>query len=172
MLNDIDLVLSRYDAGEISRRDVLAALLAVALPAPPRSQAATPLVGRATQLNHATLYVQSVERSQEFYQKLFGMPILTRQGQGVNLRAGAGFLGLYPARERGVPRIDHICLSVDGFDAKRVLAKLQPLNLNAGISERGDTEELYFDDPDGISVQIQDTRYRGGVGRLGDRDPA
>jgi hypothetical protein len=48
---------------------------------------------------------------------------------------------------------------------------LQSLKLNAGISQRGDTEELYFDDPDGISVQIQDTRYRGGVGRLGDRDP-
>ena len=172
MLNEIDDVLSRYDAGEISRRDVLASLLALALPSNARHQAVAPLVGRATQLNHATLYVQSVERSQDFYQRMFGMPVLTRQGQGVNLRAGAGFLGLYPARDRGAPRIDHICLAVDEFDAKRVLSKLQPLNLNAEISQRGDTEELYFDDPDGISVQIQDTRYRGGVGRLGDRDPS
>jgi hypothetical protein len=90
----------------------------------------------------------------------------------VNLRAGAGFVGLYPAADRGTPRIDHICLSVDAFDAKSVLRRLQALKLNAGIVRRGDTEELYFDDHDGISVQIQDTRYRGGVGRLGDRDPA
>ena len=34
------------------------------------------------------------------------------------------------------------------------------------------TRGIYFDDPDGISIQVQDTRYRGGVGRLGDRDPA
>jgi catechol-2,3-dioxygenase len=168
---NVDRVLNRYDAGEMSRRELVAALLAIAVPSAAQGQVSPPLVGQATQLNHATLYVQSVERSQEFYQKLFGMPILTRQGQGVNLRAGAGFLGLYPARDRGVPRIDHICLSVDDFDAKNVLARLQRLKLNAEISQRGDTEELYFDDPDGISVQIQDTRYRGGVGRLGDRDP-
>ena len=100
------------------------------------------------------------------------MPVLTHQGVGVNLRAGAGFLGLYPVRDRTAPRIDHICLSVDDFDATRLLAKLQPLKLNAEISRRGDTEEFYFDDPDGITVQVQDTKYRGGVGRLGDRDPA
>ena len=52
-----------------------------------------------------------------------------------------------------------------------MLSKLQALKLDAAINRRGDTEELYFDDPDGISVQIQDTKYRGGVGRLGDRDP-
>lgn len=170
MTSQIDALLIRYDSGEMSRRDVLAALVAIALPSV-RPRQETPVIGRATQLNHATLYVQSVERSQEFYQKLFGMPILTRQGAGVNLRAGAGFLGLYPAGDRGAPRIDHICLSIDRFDAKNVLSKLQSLKLDAAISQRGDTEELYFDDPDGISVQIQDTRYRGGVGRLGDRDP-
>ncbi len=140
--------------------------------AAPRRQGTTPLIGRATQLNHATLYVKDVARSQAFYQKLFGMPILTRQGQGVNLRAGAGFVGLYPAGDRNKPQINHICLSVDGFDARQVLAKLQPLNVNPEIDQRGDTEELYLDDPDGITIQIQDTRYRGGVGRLGDRDPA
>jgi catechol-2,3-dioxygenase len=137
-----------------------------------RSARTAPLVGAATQLNHATLHVTNVARSQEFYQKLFGMPVLTHQGVGVNLRAGAGFLGLYPTREGAKTGIDHICLSVDRFDAKRVLATLKTLNTNPEISQRGDTEELYFDDPDGITIQVQDTKYRGGVGRLGDRNPA
>jgi catechol 2,3-dioxygenase-like lactoylglutathione lyase family enzyme len=171
VLNDIDVVLNRYEAGQMSRRELLAALLAITMPAAPSPQS-SPLIGPVTQLNHATLFVKDVARSQEFYQKLFGMPVLTRQGLGVNLRAGAGFVGLYPAGDRFTPRIDHICLSVDAFDAKSVLRRLQALKLNADIARRGDTEELYFDDPDGISVQIQDTRYRGGVGRLGDRDPA
>jgi catechol 2,3-dioxygenase-like lactoylglutathione lyase family enzyme len=150
MLNHVEALLCRYDTGQMSRRE---------------------LIGTATQLNHATLYVNDVARSQEFYQKLFGMPVLTRQSLGVNLRAGAGFVGLYPARDRGAPRIDHICLSIDRFDATGVLAKLQAQQLNAEIVRRGETEELYVDDPDGISIQIQDTRYRGGTGRLGDRDP-
>lgn len=170
MVNELEAMLNRYEAGHMSRREVLATLVAMTLPSSPPSQPA-PLIGSVTQLNHATIFVHDVARSQEFYQKLFGMPVLTKQGVGVNLRAGAGFVGLYPAGDRVAPRIDHICLSIDRFDAKSVLPKLQALKLDAEIVQRGDTEELYFDDPDGIGVQIQDTGYRGGVGRLGDRDP-
>ena len=171
MLNVIAELLDRYEAGWMSRRELLGALIGVTLPTNLPRQTTTPLIGTATQLNHVTLFVQNVSRSQEFYQKLFGMPVLTPQGAGMNLRAGAGFVGLYPAADRGPPRIDHLCLSIDHFDARAVLPKLQALNLNAAIVQRGDTEELYFDDPDGIGVQIQDTSYRGGVGRLGDRNP-
>ena len=170
MIAELEALLRRYEAGQISRREFTGALLTMTVASTPSGQE-PPVVGTATQLNHATLYVQDVARSQAFYQKLFGMPILTRQGAGVNLRAGAAFLGLYPARDRGAPRIDHICLAIDRFDATRVLPTLQSLKLDAEIVRRGDTEELYFDDPDGISIQVQDTRYRGGVGRLGDRDP-
>lgn len=171
MLDEFETVLDRYEAGQLSRRDLLGALAAMMLPVPPVRRSA-PAIGAVTQLNHATLFVSDVARSQEFYQKLFGMPVLTRQGAGVNVRAGAGFIGLYPAGARGAPRIDHVCLTIDRFVAETVLDKLRALRIPAEIAHRGDTEELYFTDPDGISVQIQDTRYRGGVGRLGDRDPA
>lgn len=170
VLNELESVLNRYEAGQLSRRDLLGALVAMTLPTLPTRQSA-PAIGAVTQLNHATLFVSDVAKSQEFYQRLFGMPILTRQGAGVNLRAGAGFIGLYPAAGRGAPRIHHVCLAIDRFDAGAVLPKLSALGLNAEIVQRGDTEELYFSDPDGIDIQIQDTRYRGGVGRLGDRDP-
>jgi catechol 2,3-dioxygenase-like lactoylglutathione lyase family enzyme len=170
MLNELEAVFDRYDAGGMSRREVIGALIAMAVPSVQSAQT-VPLVGAATQLNHATLHVANVQRSREFYQKLFGMPVLTQQGAGVNLRAGAGFLGLYPTPNGAKPGIDHICLSIDRFDAKRSMATLEQLKTNPEISRRGDTEELYFDDPDGISIQVQDTKYRGGVGRLGDRDP-
>jgi len=171
VLNELEAVFNRYEAGDVSRREAIATLMAMTVPSVQSTRAA-PLVGAATQLNHATLHVVNVARSQEFYQRLFGMPVLTHQGVGVNLRAGSGFLGLYPTRDRAAPGIDHVCISVDRFDAKRVLATLKELNANPEISQRGDTEELYFEDPDGITVQVQDTKYRGGVGRLGDRDPA
>jgi hypothetical protein len=52
-----------------------------------------------------------------------------------------------------------------------VLKKLTDRGLKGAIRLRGDTKELYFSDPDGIRVQLQDVSYRGGVGPLGDRDP-
>jgi hypothetical protein len=51
------------------------------------------------------------------------------------------------------------------------LHKLQAAGVSGGIDRRGETRELYFTDPHGIRVQLQDVRYRGGVGPLGDRDP-
>lgn len=171
MLDQLEQILTRYENGQVSRRDVLAALVAMTLPATLPAGTA-PRIGTATRLNHATLFVRDVARSQAFYQDLFGMPILTRQGAGVNLRAGPSFVGLYPAGDRRTPGIDHICLSINHFDARSALSTLRAQSLDAAIVQRGDTEELYFDDPDGISVQIQDTSYRGGVGRLGNRDPA
>jgi len=169
VLGEFEILLNRYEVGQLSRRELLGALVAMALPTLPSGQQG-PAIGTVRQLNHATLFVSDVARSQAFYQKLFGMPVLTRQGTGVNLRAGAGFIGLYPAAEfGGDPRIHHVCLAIDRFEAQSVLPKLKALGLEAAIRLRGDTEELYFSDPDGIDVQIQDTRYRGGVGRLGDR---
>jgi len=171
MFDHIEGILRQYEHGQLSRRDALAALCAMTLPAVLPAET-PPRIGTATGLNHATLHVRDVARSQAFYQDLFGMPILTRQGAGVNLRAGHSFVGLYPAGAQGKPGIDHICLSVNHFDADSALSRLRALSVNPEIVHRGDTEEFYLDDPDGITVQIQDTSYRGGVGRLGNRNPA
>ena len=42
---------------------------------------------------------------------------------------------------------------------------------NRGGAEGG-TPEVYFSDPDGISIQLQDSNYCGGGGYLGDSCPA
>ena len=76
MLDQLEEILTRYENGQVSRRDVLAALFAMTLPATLPADTA-PRIGTATRLNHATLYVRNVARSQAFYQDLFGMPILT-----------------------------------------------------------------------------------------------
>jgi len=169
MIDQFDELLTQYESGRTSRRDLLGSLVALAmtrqLPAGTR-----PEVGTVTQLNHVTMFVEDVERSVAFYQRLFGMPVLTPQDPGVNLRAGEGFLGLYPAGDRPTG-INHACFGVDGFDADSVLKRLETAGVPGRIRLRGDTKELYFSDPDNILVQLQDSRYRGGVGPLGDRDP-
>ncbi|MBI4477585.1 MAG: VOC family protein [Acidobacteria bacterium] len=165
----LDQLLDAYDAACISRRELLGALSAF-LAAAPANAAAEPAIGTVKQLNHVTMFVQDVQKSVAFYQDLFGMPVLTRQDPGMNLNAGTGFLGIYPAQKRA-PAIDHVCLGLEQFDADAVLKKLTDRGLKANIRLRGDTKELYFSDPDGIRVQLQDVKYRGGVGPLGDRDP-
>jgi catechol 2,3-dioxygenase-like lactoylglutathione lyase family enzyme len=150
---------------------------------------------RVRGFNHVTLAVSDVKRSVDFYQGLFGMPIINRQGMTTGLQIGAGpqHLGVSPAGQNA-PRIDHLCLGVDDFNVDRITASLARRGLtrtdeagNAGggglgggpmkmrVRVRGPqagggregTPELYFSDPDGVVVQLQDPRYCGGGGALG-----
>jgi catechol 2,3-dioxygenase-like lactoylglutathione lyase family enzyme len=169
MSTELEQLLHRYEQGQIGRRELLGALAAMVL-AGPAMAADQPAIGAVKQLNHVTLFVQDVQKSVTFYQSLFGMPVLTPQEPGINLKAGGSFLGIYPAQGQPVG-INHVCFGIERFDPDAVLKKLTDRGLQANMRLRGDTKELYFTAPDNVRVQLQDVRYRGGVGLLGDRDP-
>jgi catechol 2,3-dioxygenase-like lactoylglutathione lyase family enzyme len=163
-------LLSRYEQGLLTRRELLTALSAMAIAAQAAPAEAQPAIGQVKQLNHVTVFVPDVQKSVAFYQALFGMPVLTRQDPGINLNAGNGFFGIYPA-QAGQSRIDHVCLGLDNFDAEAVVKQLAERGVKGTIRLRGDTKEVYFTDPDNLRIQLQDVKYKGGVGPLGDRDP-
>jgi len=179
MTAGFDQLLRRYENGHMTRRELLTALTGVAV-APAASVAAAPAaawqlaapLGPVKQLNHVSIFVPDVKKSTQFYQDLFGMPVLTHQDPGINLNAGAGFLGIYPAPQNATQgSINHLCLAVENFDADKVLKTLTDRGVRARIRQRGDTKELYLTDPDGISVQLQDPSYIGGTGLLGNKKP-
>jgi catechol 2,3-dioxygenase-like lactoylglutathione lyase family enzyme len=169
MRDRLDQLLARYEIGEISRRELLGTLAAL-LVAAPVAVATDPAIGTVKQLNHVTIFVHDVRKSVEFYESMFGMPVLTPQPPGINLSTGSGFLGIYPAQGRPTG-INHLCLALDNFDADNTLRKLNAKGVKGNIRLRGDTKELYFTDPDNIAIQLQDVSYRGGVGPLGNLDP-
>jgi catechol 2,3-dioxygenase-like lactoylglutathione lyase family enzyme len=99
--------------------------------------------------------------------------------------AGGG-RGFGPARAG----IDHACMGMKNFDPARVTQQLVDYGLkkqegqgrdplvtyislrmpNRGGAEGG-TPELYFTDPDGLAIQLQDETYCGGGGFLGEVCP-
>jgi catechol 2,3-dioxygenase-like lactoylglutathione lyase family enzyme len=174
----------------LSRRNFLISLPSLAVAGRTFAQAATPPI-RSRGINHAALYVSDLKRSLDFYQGLFGMPIISREGnEAVNLRIGAGpqFLGLNSGGS-GAPRFDHICLGVENFNVdrlKKIFAQhgfteseaAEPMRMRARIREpeaggaKEGTPGFYFRDPDGLSIQLQDPAYCGGSGALGNVCPA
>ena len=168
MNETFDRLLSQYESGHLSRRQLLLAITAIA--ATP-TQAAQAPIGAVKQLNHVTIFVPDVQKSVRFYQDLLGMPVLTEQSPGINLSAGTGFLGIYPASQSASGSINHFCLGMENFDPDATLKRLQDRGVQANIRLLGDTKELYFTDPNNVRVQLQDVKYKGGVGVLGDRDP-
>jgi glyoxylase I family protein len=153
----IEMLLDQFEQGRLSRRGLVAALALMASAKPGRG--AAPL--RAASLNHVTLAVSDVERSKEFYQKIFGLPVVSKQAGGINLGVGPhSFLGLYNMGQTP-PKIHHVCLAIEDFSAESAAGTLAKEEVKARIRDRDGVKELYFQDPDGIAVQLQGTDYRG-----------
>ena len=168
---NLETLLSQYEDGSLSRRELLAALaLLVAAPAAAAAQTAKPIAA-VKSMNHVTVFVPNVQKSVDFYQSVFGMPILTKQDAGINLSTGTGFYGIYPAPNATTGSVNHVCFGIENFDADAVLKQLTERGVKGSIRMRGETKELYFTDPDGIRVQLQDVTYIGGTGPLGDKPP-
>jgi catechol 2,3-dioxygenase-like lactoylglutathione lyase family enzyme len=116
-----------------------------------------------------------------------GAPGAGRGGAGRGAPDGGRGAGGGPARAAG---IDHACVAMENFDPAAVTKLLVSYGLkqqdgqgrtplvtyislrmpNRGGAEGG-TPELYFTDPDGLAIQLQDVKYCGGGGFLGEACP-
>ena len=176
---------------DLTRREFLFSVPALAVGSRVFAQAAKPAIPVKT-LSHFALAVSDVKRSLDFYQGLFGMPMHARQGSTVLLRIGNGpqFLALGPAGSNRPSIESHFGMTVENFNADRIVGVLAQHGitkaeaadrgmsggpLKVRVSMRGPdnggakegTPELYLGDPDGLVVQLQDTKYCGGAGALG-----
>jgi catechol 2,3-dioxygenase-like lactoylglutathione lyase family enzyme len=175
----------------ITRRHLLWSLPGLALAPRLFAQGAAPPI-RARALNHLTLAVADPMRTIDFYQGLFGMPIQARQGPTILLRIGNGpqFLALSAAGSNPPSIISNLGMTVENFDADRIvgvlaqhgMTKAEPADpgmsggpMKVRVAIRGPnngganegTPELYLGDPDGLVIQLQDAKYCGGGGALG-----
>ncbi len=155
MDHPLDRLFDAYDRGQISRRGLMTAL--VPLLATSNAEAAETL--NVKTVNHVTLSVADIDKSREFYQNLFGAPIVSKQSNGINIAMGpASFLGLYKMGQ--APSIHHVCLGVEGT-VEAAAAFLEKKNVKPQIRDRDGVKELYFRDPDNIMIQLQEPGYRG-----------
>ncbi|MEY4096238.1 MAG: hypothetical protein RLZZ53_3437, partial [Acidobacteriota bacterium] len=71
---NFDSLLSQYESGTLSRRQLLTALAAIAAASPAAASAAQTAkpVGAVKSMNHVSIFVPNVQKSVEFYQGVFG----------------------------------------------------------------------------------------------------
>jgi len=165
MSQAVESLLTHYEAGRMSRRDLVAILTALAVA--PLPAAAQPAALKAATLNHASLIVSNMDRSVEFYQRAFGLPVKSTQQGGVNLAVGDAFLGIYQGGQNATPHINHICFGIRDFDPAATVAALEGQGLPAESRTRDGVTQVYTADPDNLRIQLQDVSFCGGVGPLG-----
>jgi len=168
-MTHIEALVDAYEARRLSRRDLIAALAALAVPASAGAAAQQPSsispVAQGRSLNHASLAVSDVAAAADFYQRLLGITVVSRPGNGgINLGLGDGFLGVYKLPNPGT--VNHICIGVADYDPERIAARLKEMGISATIDRNpanrtSGGDQLYFNGPDNCRVQLGPHGYQG-----------
>jgi catechol 2,3-dioxygenase-like lactoylglutathione lyase family enzyme len=160
MQMQISRIVDDYERGRLSRRQLIARLSCLAggvagafalkpsVAAAEVSGASGASTFNGTDLNHIALAVTDVERSAAFYQRHLGLEVASRSANSCFLRCREhNFLALFRS---GKPGMDHFCFSIEDYSADSAVEKLKALDLKP----RRAGNRVYFDDPDGIEVQV------------------
>ncbi len=152
-------------------------------------------------ISHVTLTNSDGPRSLDFYTKMFHWPVQAKQAQSWCFSIGDGLdcvvFNVAANNPNAKAGINHACFTIPAFDPNTVMgiltdhglepieygnsALIRPLtcrtrfrqraNNGGGPGHRLGTAELYFNDPDNITMQIQDISYCGGSGLQGEVCP-
>jgi catechol 2,3-dioxygenase-like lactoylglutathione lyase family enzyme len=147
-----DLV-SHYESGRISRRDLIQGLtMLVAAGSAAAADSAPEPVLPVTGVDHVSVRVANLERSAQFYQSLFGLAPLGADKEHNILRLGAGRRVIVSLRQdQPHGQIDHFGLKVEGFKKDEATKLLTA----RGLTPKEDWEYGYYiKDPDGAVVQM------------------
>lgn len=146
MKGTISKLLEAYENGKMSRRDLVQGLALLAAGSGTASAAGF----QGNSVNHISLYVSNLQRSTDFYQKVFGCAVNKREGNN-QLVFGKNFLVLRPGNPPG--KVDHFAIGVDNFKKESVAADLKSRGATP-IDQQGGDFGFHVVDPDGYPVQI------------------
>ena len=160
MTSIIEALLSDYERGTLTRRELVKALALGIVPAgmvngPPRPRESPRQDGvlRGVNINHVNLQNSDLDRSVDFYRELFSLPPkreVPGRPYALDLADGLSFLSV-PQREPSGD-IDHFCVGVEDFEPDRVATAIREAGLDNDLSVGSDNVSV--SDPEGIRVQI------------------
>jgi glyoxylase I family protein len=151
----ISNLLSRFEKGSLSRRDLVQglAMLAAGGAATGTALAAQDEIDfKAANIDHVSIHVADLQRSVNFYQRMFGFTVVSQdQPQGI-IRLGNDKKVLV-SLNHGSPagEIDHFAIGVPRFNAQ---SDARYFTQRAATPSQGDYAGFHIKDPDGINVQI------------------
>lgn len=143
-----DLV-SRFEKGLLSRRALVRGLAALAAGGTAAAQEEVDFKG--ADIDHVSIHVADLQRSIAFYQKTFGLSVVSQeQARGI---VRLGNTKVLVSLNNGGPAglIDHFAIGIPRFNRDSVAHYLMQ---RGATPLEGDYAGLHVKDPDGVNVQV------------------
>lgn len=150
MKEHIERMVDDFETGRLSRRQLVKHLTAAAavLAAGARSAGAQgDPTFQATGVDHLALTVTDIDRSRRFYERHLGLETTSCSASQCFLSCGRDFLALFRGSQ---PGLDHFSFAIEGYRPSDAVSRLEA----AGLASRRRGNRVYFDDPDGLEVQV------------------
>jgi catechol 2,3-dioxygenase-like lactoylglutathione lyase family enzyme len=147
----ISNLLNRYEKGALTRRDLIQGLAMLTAASGTATAQAQDAGIKAAKIDHVSIQVTDLPRAIAFYQKMFGLTVVSedKPNEIVRLGVGKALVSLHHKSPTGL--VDHFAIGVEKFNKETVTQQLKARganpedNLDAGF---------HIKDPEGISVQI------------------
>jgi len=150
----VDDLVSCFDQGTLSRRQLIQGLTALAAAGGAGQAAAQTTPFKSTRIDHISVQVTDMARSVEFYEKIFGLRVINEDKENEIVRMGVTRIIVSLHRKPPVGIVDHFAIAIDDFNREAVTAELAKHGLTA---EQNLDYGFFVRDPEGIPVQIVGT---------------
>jgi catechol 2,3-dioxygenase-like lactoylglutathione lyase family enzyme len=145
-------LLNRFEKGALSRRSLIQglAMLTAASGAASIGQSQDAAL-KGTKIDHISIQVSDLPRAIAFYEKVFGLTVMSEDKPNEISRLGSGKVIVSLHHKNPTAIVDHFAIGVENFNKEAVTRELKARgatpedNLDAGF---------HIVDPEGISVQI------------------
>jgi catechol 2,3-dioxygenase-like lactoylglutathione lyase family enzyme len=148
----ISSLVSRYESGALTRRGLIQGLAMLAAAGGTASTApAQDAALKGTKIDHISIQVSDLPRAVAFYEKTFGLTVLSEDKPNEIARLGAGKIIISLHHKSPTGLVDHFAIGVENFNKESVTRTLKGIgitpeeNLDAGF---------HIKDPEGMNVQI------------------
>ena len=145
-----DLV-TRFESGTLTRRQLVQGLvvLAAAGAAPPAAAQAAPF--KSTRIDHISIQTSDLQRSIDFYRRIFGLTVLNEDKPNEIARMGVSKIIVSLHHKAPTAIVDHFAIAIDSFDREATTEALAAHGLKA---EQNLDYGFFVRDPEGMPVQI------------------
>ena len=147
----ISNLLTQFEKGSLSRRELVRGVAMLAASGTAAASAQDEIDFKTADIDHVSIQVADLQRSVDFYQKMFGFSVISEDKPLGIIRLGTDRTLVSLNHQSPARIVDHFAIGVPRF-TKESAARY--------VTQRGARPEddpyagLHVKDPDGINVQI------------------
>jgi catechol 2,3-dioxygenase-like lactoylglutathione lyase family enzyme len=147
----ISNLVTGFEKGTLTRRELIRGLAILVAASGTAAIAAEDGGLKGAKIDHVSIQVTNLQRSIDFYQKLFGFAVVSEDKNNEIVRLGINktLVSLHHKNPIGI--VDHFAIGVEQFNKEAVTRELK---LRGVTPEENIDAGFHIKDPEGLNVQI------------------